>query len=113
MSSTRPPRRYGAWCRAAPRRARRPGARALRITADFAAVAGRPLPELAEELRAALLGAAVEGLGLRVAAVDLRVTELLDTEPAAEPTAPRRGGPPRRRTIRSPWRSCGSRASRA
>ncbi|MER7952780.1 hypothetical protein ABTY59_35855 [Streptomyces sp. NPDC096079] len=61
----------------------------LRITADFGAVAGRPLPELAEELRAVLLGAAREGLGLRVAAVDLRVTELLDAEPPeAGPAAP-------------------------
>lgn len=67
---------------------------ALRITADFAAVAGRPLPELAEELRAALLGAATEGVGLRVTAVDLRVTELLDAEPsAAEPAAPPPGRP--------------------
>ncbi|WP_225802276.1 hypothetical protein [Streptomyces sp. NK15101] len=68
-------------------------ARALRITADFGAVAGRPLPELAEELRAALLGAARDGLGLRVTAVDLRVTELLDAEPAAAPAAPPPGRP--------------------
>ncbi|MBB4980258.1 MULTISPECIES: hypothetical protein [Streptomyces] len=66
----------------------------LRITVDFGAVAGRPLPELAEELRAALLGAARDGLGLRVAAVDLRVTELLDAEPAAAgPAAPPPGRP--------------------
>ncbi|MFI8765858.1 hypothetical protein ACIGN6_13210 [Streptomyces sp. NPDC053792] len=65
------------------------GPGALRITADFGAVAGRPLPELAEELRAALLGAARDGLGLRVTAVDLRVTELLDTAPpAAAPPPP-------------------------
>ncbi|MGW1120191.1 hypothetical protein ACWD5B_24260 [Streptomyces tanashiensis] len=57
------------------------GPGALRITADFGAVAGCPLPELAEELRTALLGAARDGLGLRVTAVDLRVTELLDAEP--------------------------------
>ncbi|WP_369143527.1 hypothetical protein [Streptomyces sp. R44] len=66
----------------------------LRIAADFGAVAGRPLPELAEELRAALLGAAREGLGLRVTAVDLRVTELLDAEPpAVAPAAPPPGRP--------------------
>ncbi|MFE5596307.1 hypothetical protein [Streptomyces sp. NPDC056549] len=66
----------------------------LRITADFGAVAGRPLPDLAGELRAALLGAARDGLGLRVAAVDLRVTELLDAEPPeAEPAAPPPGRP--------------------
>ncbi|MFJ5830528.1 hypothetical protein [Streptomyces sp. NPDC093089] len=66
----------------------------LRITADFAAVAGRPLPELAEELRSALLGAAADGLGLSVAGVDLRVTELLDTAPAAAgPAAPPPGRP--------------------
>ncbi|WP_078908260.1 hypothetical protein [Streptomyces vietnamensis] len=70
------------------------GPGALRISADFGAVAGRPLPELAEELRAALLGAARDGLGLRVTAVDLRVTELLDAEPpAAEPAAPPPGRP--------------------
>ncbi|WP_017238559.1 hypothetical protein [Streptomyces sp. SS] len=61
----------------------------LRITADFAAVAGRPLPELAEELRSALLRAAKDGLGLPVAGVDLRVTDLLDTAPpSAGPAAP-------------------------
>ncbi|MFF7773955.1 hypothetical protein ACFZCG_05955 [Streptomyces tanashiensis] len=70
------------------------GPGALRITADFGAVAGRPLPELAEELRAALLGAARDGLGLRVTAVDLRVTELLDAEPQeAGPAAPPPGRP--------------------
>ncbi|MFJ5096088.1 hypothetical protein [Streptomyces sp. NPDC088557] len=64
----------------------------LRIAASFGAVAGRPLPELAGELRAALLAAAVDGLGLVVAAVDLRVTELLDAPPPApEPAAPRPG----------------------
>ncbi|MEU5220556.1 hypothetical protein AB0G79_30740 [Streptomyces sp. NPDC020807] len=64
---------------------------ALRISGGFAAVAGlRPLPELAAALRAALLGAAEDGLGLAVAAVDLRVTELLDAVPedAGAPVAP-------------------------
>ncbi|WP_405852917.1 hypothetical protein OG361_09575 [Streptomyces sp. NBC_00090] len=58
----------------------------LRISAKFGAVAGHPLPELAAELRAALLAAAEDGLGLVVAAVDLRVTELVDA-------APRNSGP--------------------
>ncbi|MGW0029444.1 hypothetical protein ACWDXD_06340 [Streptomyces sp. NPDC003314] len=65
----------------------------LRIAADFGAVAGRPLPEVSEELRAALLGAAADGIGLRVAAVDLRVTELLDAAPEEEPAAPPPGRP--------------------
>ncbi|MEX0174169.1 hypothetical protein [Streptomyces sp. LMG1-1-1.1] len=66
----------------------------LRITADFAAVAGRPLPEVAEELRSVLLVAAEDGLGLPVAGVDLRVTALLDTAPAAAgPAAPPPGRP--------------------
>ncbi|MDV5144769.1 hypothetical protein R1T08_11155 [Streptomyces sp. SBC-4] len=61
----------------------------LRISADFGAVAGRPLPELSAELRTALLAAAEDGLGLVVAAVDLRVTELLDAAPEISgPTAP-------------------------
>ncbi|MFJ3611589.1 hypothetical protein [Streptomyces hydrogenans] len=60
----------------------------LRIDAEFAAVAaGRPLPETAEELRAALLAAAAE-LGLAVVEADLRVTDLLEEAPAPEPAAP-------------------------
>ncbi|MFE6711418.1 hypothetical protein [Streptomyces sp. NPDC057695] len=62
-----------------------PDAGAVLITAPFDAVAGRALPELAGELRTALLAAAEDGLGLVVAGVDLRVTELLDTPP--EPDA--------------------------
>ncbi|WMX47697.1 hypothetical protein RGF97_26815 [Streptomyces roseicoloratus] len=58
----------------------------LRITLDLAAVAGRPLPELADRVRAALLDTAEGALGLVVAEVDLRVTDLLDTLP--EFTAP-------------------------
>lgn len=63
----------------------------LRIEADFAAVADRPLPALADQVRAALLEAAVQELGLVVSVVDLRVSELLDTgeEAAAAPRAPR------------------------
>ncbi|MFI8516254.1 hypothetical protein ACIGEZ_00275 [Streptomyces sp. NPDC085481] len=72
----------------------------LRIALEFAArltvVSGRPLPELADALRAALLGAA-EGLGLVVAGVDLRVTELLDDapgDPAPAAPPPGRTSPP-------------------
>ncbi|WP_055602869.1 hypothetical protein [Streptomyces aureus] len=54
---------------------------AVLVSASFGAVAGRPLPELTEELRAALITAAEDGIGLVVAAVDLRVTALLDTAP--------------------------------
>ncbi|QRX91594.1 hypothetical protein [Streptomyces noursei] len=50
----------------------------LRIAADFTAPSGRPLPALATRLRTALLTTAEDGLGLRVSAVDLRVTDLLD-----------------------------------
>ncbi|MGA5215690.1 hypothetical protein ACPCAE_06355 [Streptomyces cinereoruber] len=65
----------------------------LRITAEFGAVAGRPLPEVSEELRAALLGAAADGIGLPVTSVDLRVTELLDAAPEEGPDAPPPGRP--------------------
>ncbi|WP_328945337.1 hypothetical protein OG259_31535 [Streptomyces sp. NBC_00250] len=58
-----------------------PEAGALLVTASFGAIAGRPLPELAEELRAVLLTAAEDGIGLVVGAVDLRVTDLLDAAP--------------------------------
>ncbi|MEU0074649.1 nucleopolyhedrovirus P10 family protein [Streptomyces sp. NPDC006332] len=54
----------------------------LRATAEFAATAGEPLPAVAARLRAVLLAAA-EGLGLAVAEVDLRVSDLIDS-PAAE-----------------------------
>lgn len=54
----------------------------LRVTADFAATAARPLPETADRLREALTAAA-DRLGLTVTEVDLRVTDLL--EPPAEP----------------------------
>lgn len=56
---------------------------ALRIEGDFAAVAGEPLPDVAERLRAALYAHAVDRLGLRVTEVDLRVTELLE-KPSAD-----------------------------
>ena len=67
---------------------------ALRISAEFGAVDGRPLPELTAELRAALLAAAEGGIGLVVAAVDLRVTDLLDAAPENPgPAAPPLGRP--------------------
>ncbi|MFD3335075.1 hypothetical protein ACFWV1_20845 [Streptomyces sp. NPDC058700] len=65
------------------------GEAGLRVSASFGAVAGQPLPGLTEALRAALLTAAEDGLGLVTAAVDLRVTELLDAAPPeTEPAAP-------------------------
>ncbi|MEU5606200.1 hypothetical protein [Streptomyces lydicus] len=60
----------------------------LRIEAEFAAVADRPLPVLADQVRTALLEAAFQQLGLVVGVVDLRVSELLEAGeggPAAEP----------------------------
>ncbi|MEV5166067.1 hypothetical protein AB0K66_15830 [Streptomyces werraensis] len=65
----------------------------LRLTATFAATAAWPLPETASRLRTALAVAATERVGLDLTEVDLRVTELLDTEPAAErPGAPGKPG---------------------
>ncbi|MFE0103041.1 nucleopolyhedrovirus P10 family protein [Streptomyces sp. NPDC059009] len=57
---------------------------ALRITADFSAVASEPLPTAADRLRSTLATAAADGLGLDVAEVDLRVTGLLDAEEPAD-----------------------------
>ncbi|MFJ8754665.1 hypothetical protein ACIREO_35935 [Streptomyces sp. NPDC102441] len=61
----------------------------LRIEAGFSATARRPLPATADALRAALLAAAAQRLGLVADEVDLRVTELLEEEPrpATEPSA--------------------------
>ncbi|MDT6987991.1 hypothetical protein ACFSUJ_07310 [Streptomyces lusitanus] len=56
----------------------------LRLTAEFAATAAWPLTETVSRLRAALAVAATERIGLEVTEVDLRVTDLLDTEPATE-----------------------------
>ncbi|MFE1776582.1 hypothetical protein [Streptomyces sp. NPDC059008] len=63
----------------------------LRIEADFTAVADRPLPAVADQVRAALLEAAVQDLGLVVGVVDLRVSGLLEAGEEAAPTphAPR------------------------
>ncbi|MER7518862.1 hypothetical protein [Streptomyces sp. NPDC126499] len=60
----------------------------LRISLDFAAVTGRPLPQLASRLRVALLDAAEGTLGLAVAEVNLRITDLLDAAPDSPPSAP-------------------------
>ncbi|MFJ9579802.1 hypothetical protein ACIRQF_25880 [Streptomyces sp. NPDC101191] len=67
---------------------------ALEVSLDFAAVPGRPLPVLAERLRAALLEGAEGALGLPLEAVNLRVTELLDAAPDPAPPVP----PPGRTT---------------
>ncbi|MFB8780826.1 hypothetical protein VSS38_14100 [Streptomyces albogriseolus] len=66
----------------------------LRLTAEFAATAAWPLPETASRLRTALAVTATERIGLDLTEVDLRVTELLDTEPpASRPGTPEtRGG---------------------
>lgn len=56
----------------------------LRITADFAATTAEPLPATATLLRTTLATAATHLLGLTVTEVDLRVTELLDTEEGLE-----------------------------
>ncbi|MET9590454.1 hypothetical protein ABZY45_05725 [Streptomyces sp. NPDC006516] len=60
----------------------------LRIEAGFAATARRPLTVTADALRAALLAAAAQRLGLVVDEVDLRVTELLEEEPVASGEPP-------------------------
>jgi len=51
----------------------------LRLDADVAAPPATPLPAVCDALRSALLAAADEQLGLRVATAELHVTELLDT----------------------------------
>ncbi|MEU5895311.1 MULTISPECIES: nucleopolyhedrovirus P10 family protein [Streptomyces] len=66
----------------------------LRITGEFAAVAGEPLPAAADRLRAALYEAAA-GLGLVTTEVDLKATALLDEADGTD-EAPARpaDGPP-------------------
>ncbi|MFI2781993.1 hypothetical protein [Streptomyces sp. ALB3] len=68
----------------------------LRIEAGFSATARRPLTATADALRAALLAAAAQRLGLVVDEVDLRVTGLLDEEPqpVTEPPADVRAAEP-------------------
>ncbi|MFJ9351393.1 nucleopolyhedrovirus P10 family protein [Streptomyces sp. NPDC101237] len=66
----------------------------LRLSADFAAGQDEPLPTAAERLRRVLAAAASARLGLAVAEVDLRVTELLSAGPAAPRTVSPPGPPP-------------------
>ncbi|MGA4952163.1 hypothetical protein ACWCYK_23890 [Streptomyces lydicamycinicus] len=66
----------------------------LRIEAEFAAVADRPLPALADQVRAALLEASIQGLGLVVGVVDLRVSGLLEADEATTEGASTRSAPP-------------------
>ncbi|MFJ3953141.1 hypothetical protein ACIPXV_24420 [Streptomyces libani] len=65
----------------------------LRIEADFAAVADRPLPVLADQVRAALLEASIRELGLVVGVVDLRVSGLLEADEVTTDTASARSAP--------------------
>lgn len=62
----------------------------LLVTAEFAVPVDEPLPVVADALRQTLLDVAERELGLRVAAVDLRVTDLLDSDaqPPAEDARP-------------------------
>lgn len=60
----------------------------LRMTAEFAAAGTEPLPAVASGLRAALVAAASQRLGLALADVDLRVTELLDETPRTAAPGP-------------------------
>jgi hypothetical protein len=53
----------------------------VRIEAAFVAALTEPLPSAAERLREELWAAARDGLGIVVAAVDLRVTGLLEEDP--------------------------------
>ncbi|MCX4999062.1 nucleopolyhedrovirus P10 family protein [Streptomyces longwoodensis] len=57
----------------------------LRVSAECAAGPAEPLPMAAARLRAVLAAAAAERLGLTVTEVDVRVTTLLDEDPAPEP----------------------------
>ncbi len=72
----------------------------LRIEAEFGEaftdMTDEPLPAVAGRLRATLAACAAEGLGLRVAEVDLRVTALLDSppKPTQAPQAPQRTAEP-------------------
>ncbi|WP_053912666.1 nucleopolyhedrovirus P10 family protein [Streptomyces sp. SCSIO 75703] len=65
----------------------------LRVTADFAATAARPLPETADRLRGALAETAGR-LGLTVTEVDLRATDLLDPSDEGRPGAGTADGGP-------------------
>ncbi|MDX5565105.1 hypothetical protein PYK79_19680 [Streptomyces sp. ID05-04B] len=58
----------------------------LRMTAECAVSASEPLPVTTARLRNALAATAAQRLGLVVSEVDLRVTDLLGTEPDSEDT---------------------------
>ncbi|MYS19117.1 nucleopolyhedrovirus P10 family protein, partial [Streptomyces sp. SID4948] len=57
----------------------------VRVEAAFDAAADEPLPLTAQRLRDVLWEAAADGVGLRVSAVDLRITGLLADLPALPP----------------------------
>ncbi|MGW3134619.1 hypothetical protein [Streptomyces sp. NPDC001139] len=57
----------------------------LTIEAAFTASLVRPLPETADALRSALLGAATERLGLTTVSADMRVTDLREATEAGMP----------------------------
>ncbi|MBK3647238.1 hypothetical protein [Streptomyces sp. MBT33] len=57
----------------------------LTIEAAFTASLVRPLPETADALRSALLGAATERLGLTTVSADMRVTDLREATEAGVP----------------------------
>ncbi|WP_369197696.1 nucleopolyhedrovirus P10 family protein [Streptomyces djakartensis] len=69
----------------------------LRVTAEFAATASRPLPATAALLRETLATAAAQRLGLTVSDVDLRVTGLLDEDAAEQPAGEEPELPPQAR----------------
>ncbi|MGH3312660.1 MAG: hypothetical protein ACRDP3_19115 [Streptomyces sp.] len=79
----------------APPSALRPGP--LHLDADFATSADAPLPTVGDRLRGVLLTAADKELGLRVAAADLRVTDLLDGLDGPGSPGSGAGGPGARR----------------
>lgn len=60
----------------------------LTIEAAFTASLVRPLPETADELRSALLGAATERLGLATVTADMRVTDLREVPEAGGTSRP-------------------------
>ncbi|OXY99519.1 nucleopolyhedrovirus P10 family protein [Streptomyces diastatochromogenes] len=85
---------------------------ALRVTADFAAMATDPLPTTASRLRLTLATAATDRLGLTVAEVDLRVTDLLEAAAAdGQPTAVRAPQPPPARATTDPDESLAATAA--
>jgi hypothetical protein len=74
----------------------------LRVTADCAVTAAEPLPVAVERLRTVLATAATQRLGLIVAEVDIRVTDLLDEEPEAAAVRPQEPPPAEAATATDP-----------